>query len=366
MNDELVAFTSSPGPLLFIAYPLQPVSPESAGGAEQMLATLAAEFARRDWPITTAAATGSRVAGELIETVTIPRQLDQYEIERRRHAAAILRLIRQRQAARPFAIVHDESSFFWTHARRVSAPVLATLHLPRSFYDQSLFADLAPNVSFNCVSHSQAATFADLPSLVGVIENGILVERFPYTRSKDNYLLFLGRICPEKGVHLAIAVARRARLPLVIAGQIYPFREHQQYFEQQIRPHLDGLGVRLVESPALDHKLELLRRARAVLVPSLCAETSSLVSLEAMACGTPVIAFRQGALPEIVADRRTGFIVETAEQMAEAVYQVATIDPRNCRLRVEQRFTAARMAANYAGLYRRILNEGAYRRPPAA
>ena len=267
---------------------------------------------------------------------------------------------------RPFALVHDQSSSFWTEAHAVPAPLLATLHLPRPFYDQRLFSRLAPNVRFNCVSRSQAATFADLPALLGVIENGIPVARFPFTRDKDNYLLWLGRFCHEKGAHVAIDVARRARLPLIVAGQVYPFRDHQQYFQQQIRPHLDGCAVRHIDSPSFALKLELLRRARAVLVPSLCAETCSLVSLEAMACGTPVVAFRQGALPEIVADHRTGYVVDSADEMADVVPRVASLDPSECRRRVARHYNSQRMAADYASLYRRVQSEVGHKLQPAA
>jgi glycosyltransferase involved in cell wall biosynthesis len=252
--------------------------------------------------------------------------------------------------------VHDQGGAFWPHADAVDAPVLATLHLPRSFYDPGLFSGLAPNVFFNCVSRAQARTFTDLPRMMGVVENGIAVERFPFTREKDSYLLWLGRICEEKGAHLAIEVARQTRMPLVLAGQVYPFSYHQSYYDRAVRPHLGGAArIRFVEAPLFEQKVELLRHARAVLVPSLCDETSSLVSLEAMACGTPVVAFRRGGIPEVVADGETGFVVDTAEQMADAVEQVAAIDPNTCRQRVERNYSARRMAADYARLYERVL-----------
>jgi glycosyltransferase involved in cell wall biosynthesis len=236
-------------------------------------------------------------------------------------------------------------------------PVLATLHLPRSFYRQELFEATAPNVFFNCVSEAQAFSFRDLPNLLGIVENGIAFDRFPLAREKADYVLWLGRICEEKGPHLAIAAAQSSGVSLVIAGQIYPFSYHQQYFEREIRPRLSS-KVRFVDTPLAAQKLKLLRNARALLLTSTAEETSSLVAMEAMACGTPVIAFRRGAFPEVVEDGETGFVVETIEEMGAALERVGEISPKACRARVERDFSASRMAQEYEELYKRVLSAG--------
>jgi glycosyltransferase involved in cell wall biosynthesis len=234
---------------------------------------------------------------------------------------------------------------------------------------------------FNCVSESQARAFDDLPNLLGVVQNGIPLERFSFQDTalfgaqncrdwkparnqggdaSSKYVLWLGRICEEKGPHLAIAAARHADIPLVIAGQVYPFRYHQDYFEREIKPYLSGSAdgeVRFVESPHFNDKLELLRKARAVLLTSTAEETSSLVAMEAMACETPVVAFRRGAFPEIVADGVTGFVVDTIEEMAAALRRVDQISPQSCRQRVKEHFTADRMRREYEALYRLVLRE---------
>ena len=140
-----------------------------------------------------------------------------------------------------------------------------------------------------------------------------------------------------------------------LAGQVYPFGYHQEYFARAIRPHLDCGRVRLVEAPSFSQKLDLLAHARAVLVPSLCEETSSLVSLEAMACGTPVIALRRGGVPEVVADGVTGLLTDTPAELPALIARAASLDSRACRRHVERSFSARRMAAGYARLYRRLL-----------
>jgi glycosyltransferase involved in cell wall biosynthesis len=154
-------------------------------------------------------------------------------------------------------------------------------------------------------------------------------------------------------------------LPLMIAGQVYPFRYHQDYFDREIRPHLfPGSSIRFINTPSFEQKTELLRCARALLLTSTVEETSSLVAMESMACGTPVIAFRRGAFSEVVADGETGFVVETLEEMAEAVGLLSKISPEACRARVERHFTVQRMALEYQTLYRQVL--AAAKKPVAA
>jgi glycosyltransferase involved in cell wall biosynthesis len=142
---------------------------------------------------------------------------------------------------------------------------------------------------------------------------------------------------------------------VILAGQVYPFSYHEEYFRRDIRPHLDGKYATMVDSPTLEQKRDLLQHARAILVPSLVEETSCLVAMEAMACGTPVVAFRRGAIPEVVAHGRTGFVVDTVQQMADAVERLGEIDAFECRSYVEEEYSAAAMADRYEDLYDRVL-----------
>jgi glycosyltransferase involved in cell wall biosynthesis len=231
----------------------------------------------------------------------------------------------------------------------VKGYVLATLHLPRELYPSDAFEGLAENVYFNCVSESQRREFTDLPRMLGVVRNGIAVERFAVGGQKSGYVLWMGRVCPEKAPHLAIAAARRAGVPIVLAGQVYPFRWHEDYWERKVKPLIDGDRVRWLPLPSFAERTKLLREARALLVSSQIAETTSLVALEAMASGTPVIAFAAGALAEVV-PKGTGFLVGNVEEMARACVDVSRIRAQDCRAWVEREYSAKAMADGYEAM----------------
>jgi glycosyltransferase involved in cell wall biosynthesis len=171
--------------------------------------------------------------------------------------------------------------------------------------------------------------------------------------AKRNFVLALGRVCPEKGFHLALDAAEMAGAPLLIAGQVFPYPFHQHYFEAEIRPRL-GPNARFLGPVGFARKRRLLSAARCLLVPSLVAETGSLVAMEALACSTPVVAFPAGALAEIVEPGVTGFLVNDAREMAEAIVMAAEIDPEQCRATARRRFSLDRMVERYFVVYERL------------
>jgi glycosyltransferase involved in cell wall biosynthesis len=355
--------------ILYIAYPLLTVSDQSAGGAEQVLWNLEREMFRRGAATTVAASAGSRIAGELFATgqpCTVP---DDYERRNREHQEQVLEYMhrRSRQGC-GFDLVHDMSGSFWGRAGAVDVPVLATLHLPRSFYAPQSFQNVPANVCFSCVSRAQARTFGDLGGMLAVVPNGIALERFdqdahapadgqPWPR---NGLLWLGRICEEKAPHLALEIAGRAGLPITLAGQVYPFSYHQEYFEREVAPRLRrGWQAKYVCSPSFEQKRSLLRRAQALLITSLAEETSSLVAMEAAASGTPVIALRRGALTEIVKEGITGFLVEDVDSALAVCRSLGEISAAACMQYAKENFSGAAMADGYSRLYTRIVEAAA-------
>ena len=171
--------------------------------------------------------------------------------------------------------------------------------------------------------------------------------------AKRGFALMLSRICPEKGVHLAIDAARQAGMPLLIGGEVYPYPAHQRYFEEEVAPRLDG-SRRFLGPVGGARKRRLLAAAQCVVIPSLVAETSSLVAREALAAGTPVVALRRGALAETIEHGRTGLLVDSAEELPDAMRAAAGLAPRDCRDAARARFSLETMIAAYFAVYERL------------
>lgn len=346
---------------LYVAYPLLTVSGESAGGAEQVLWTLEHEMAQRGMSTTVAASAGSQVSGELFATGAPCSEPDDYERRRNEHEDRIVEFVKRKSAkGKVFDLIHDMSGSFWQRATEVDVSVLATLHLPRSFYPSKSFENIPANVSFNCVSQSQSRSFTDLPNMIGFVPNGIALERFlanrgavPATRKG---LLWLGRICEEKAPHLALEIAERAGLPITIAGQVYPFSYHRRYFEREVAPRLRRIpNATFLSSPSFAAKSRLLRESQALLITSMANETSSLVAMEAAASGTPAIAFDRGALPDVVRHEKTGFIVKDIVGAVEACGRLEEISCAACSDYAKENFSSGAMADGYGQIYRKVM-----------
>jgi len=350
--------TRSPLRILYIAYPLLTVTDASAGGAEQVLWTLEREMARRGTLTTVAASAGSRVSGTLFSTGEPCTRNDDFDCRNREHQERIIDFVKQRwREGRAFDLIHDMSGSFWPRAAEIQAPVLVTLHLPRHFYPAASFESVPANVSFNCVSQSQARTFPGLEPKMDVVPNGISLDRIQPNYGERNGLLWLGRICEEKGPHVALDIAARSGLPMTLAGQVYPFSYHQEFFEREIEPRLkQNPKAKWINTPSRELTLQLLRTASALLITSLVDETSSLVAMEAAASGTPVIAFARGALPEVVKDGVTGFISGNVDDAIEKLKQVDSISPEECDRHAQRSFSAAAMAERYERLYAALVS----------
>jgi glycosyltransferase involved in cell wall biosynthesis len=342
--------------VLSVGFPLAPVGPDAAGGAEQVLSMLDEALLEAGHRSLVVAPEGSTTRGTLYATPPArpPYHDDVCKRVRRDHAQNIVRVLSENDVD----IVHLHGVDFFEYLPPAGVRALVTLHLPPSFYPRRALPPDRAETFVHCVSESQMRRFPAavrgshrvLPPLA----NGIRTERFRPAAHKNHRLaVALGRICPEKGFHLALDAAREAGVDLELAGAVFGYPAHEDYFTRQIAPRLDERR-RFVGTLGLREKVEWLARARCLLVPSLVEETSSLVAMEALASGTPVVAFRAGALTEIVENGRTGFLVDDASSMAAAIDACGDIDPRVCRETAERRFSASVMSARYLDRYLRL------------
>jgi glycosyltransferase involved in cell wall biosynthesis len=335
--------------ILSIAYPFAPVRPDPVGGAEQILARLDRALVEAGHRSTVIAAQGSRVAGRLIAAPAVDGIID--AAARERVKSSVKAATAEALTREAFDLVHLHSLDFSEYLPAPGVPVLVTLHLPLELYPQAALRPSRAGTWLLPVSSSQTRGRQDLP-LLPAIENGVDLPP-PRPHSRRGYALALGRICPEKNFADALDASRLAGCALLLAGRVYGYREHLDYFDAEIAPRLDS-ARRWIGWIAGDRKRRLLAGARCVLIPSRIAETSSLVAMEALAAGVPVIAYPAGALPEIIEHGRTGFIAEDVASMARAIRAAGRIDPEECRRAARERFCAQRMVREYLALYRRL------------
>ena len=332
-----------------VAYPFATVTADPVGGAEQVLAHIDRALVAAGHRSIVIAPEGSRVAGELDAVPAATEAIDD-DVRERIHRAVRAHLRDAIAYERPH-VVHVHGIDFAAYLPPPGPPVLATLHLPLDWYPAEALAPTRPGTWLHPVSAHQARIAPAGATLGPPIENGVDLEVVP--AMKRGFALALGRVCAEKGIDDAIDAARRASTPLLIAGTIFPYAEHRRYFAECVSPRLDG-SRRWIGSVEGRRKMRLLAQARCVLVASKARETSSLVAMEAIAAGTPVVAYRAGALPEIVEHGRTGFIVDDVGAMAAAIAEVDRIDSDECRRRARERFPVERMTRAYLDRYREL------------
>jgi glycosyltransferase involved in cell wall biosynthesis len=325
------------------------VPPEGYGGTERVVSYLTEELVRLGHDVTLFATADSETTADL-EPMS-PRgarsggNLDPRLFETRMLAEAYRR-------SDEFDVIHCHTDYVGLPlAEHVGTPTLVTLHgrldipgLPTVFRD-------FPNVAYVSISDSQRAPVPDI-HWVATVYHGLPKRSYSFQAEASEYLLFLGRICPEKAPDRAIRIATRAGVPLRIAAKVDPV--DQDYFEASVRPLLDDRLVDFLGEIGGEEKLQLLAHARALLFPIDWPEPFGLVMIESLACGTPVVARRRGSVPEILRDGETGFVCETDDELCQAVARVHELDRRCCRAEFESRFTDTRMAENYVAVYETI------------
>ncbi len=358
--------------VLSVAFPYAAVGPKAVGGAEVICSQMEAALVEAGYRSVVVAHAVSAPVGRLYGTAVPPGTITdalRAEVEVA-HQRNIDRALRENEVS----LVHMHGLDFDRYRIPEHVPVLVTLHLPPGWYPETIW-DLPANYHLVCVSETQRrACPAAAQGRLQVIGNGVALPDASSLRSQGRYALMLARICEEKNLHAGLEAARLAQMPALLAGEVFPYEAHQRYFTEQIEPRLTAEGsqhearhggaaqessARFVGAVADEEKARLLSRAACLLLPSLAPETSSLVAMEALAAGVPVIAMRVGAVPEIVQHGVTGFLVDPDENavqaMAEAIGRLGEIDRPACRQSAAERFGLDRMASGYLHLYDRLV-----------
>lgn len=262
------------------------------------------------------------------------------------------------QAADEFDIIHNHTYPGVRYGTLVATPTVTTLHNPLRKAILPMFEAFA-EVPYVSISKAQQ-TPAPMLNYIGIVYNGVDTDELEYSSDSKGYLLHIGLICRRKGSHHAVAVARRLGLPLTLAGRVPT--EETEFFHSEIEPYVDGTRIQYIGEVGGIERVELFQGAMALLVPIEWDEPFGLVMAEAMACGTPVVAFRRGSVPEIIIDGLVGFVVADETGMIDAVRRIDRIQRKTCRNHVVSKFSLDVMTDAYEGVYAKVLETSAPRR----
>jgi len=328
------------------------VPPKYYGGTERVVSYLTEELVCQGHEVTLFASGDSVTKAHLVAACRRSLRMDKHCVDRMAHHILMLEHMLQRAAE--FDIVHFHTDYLhFPLSRREQITHVTTLHgrldIPDLVPLHQEFRDM-PVIS---ISDGQREP---LPwaNWQATVYHGLPADMYQFRDEPGSYLAFLGRVSPEKRVDRAIEIAKQVRIPLKIAAKVD--RVDTDYFETVVEPLLRHPFVEFVGEIGEGEKAEFLGNAYALLFPIDWPEPFGLVMIEAMACGTPVIAYRGGAVPEVMEEGHTGFIVEGLEDAVEAVLRVPELSRKRCREVFDQRFTAARMAHDYVQVYERLIN----------
>jgi glycosyltransferase involved in cell wall biosynthesis len=329
------------------------VPPHGYGGIERVVALLADGLVDGGHDVTLFASGGSRTRATLVSPFPEPPsvRIGQASPALEHALACIVR-------ADEFDVINDHSGELAAALLGLALPTPGchTVHGPLTGEDGRIYHGIAranPSVRLISLSLSQRTPAADLPWLANC-PNALDLERYTPGAGKDDYVLFLGRMAPEKGPARAIRAARALGLEIRLAGKLQDPQEIA-HFEEEVRPLL-GPGVEYLGEVSLDEKVDLLQRARATLFPISWPEPFGLVMIESMACGTPVVAMRHGAVPEVLEDGVGAVIVDDEHDLVAGLERALTMSGEDARGVAVDRFSPERMVADYAGAYRRLLD----------
>jgi glycosyltransferase involved in cell wall biosynthesis len=338
--------------IAMLAPPWIPVPAPAYGGIEEVVRVLCRGLVERGHDVTLLAPPGSRSSADVVPLLDEPHPEDiELSLVEANHVSAAFDLIKDARAnGRPFDVLHDHCpGVAVAMADSLDVPVVHTLHGPFDEHRAELYRRHGHKATLVAISEAQRAEAPEGVACDWVIPNPIDLDEWPFSEDKDDALLFMGRMDPDKGPDRAIAAAQAAGSRLILAGPVQP--DHTEFFDAEVAPHLDDEQTCYVGAVGGAQRTRLFARSRGLLMPIDWPEPFGLVMVEALACGTPVIAFDQGSASEIIDHGKTGYLVRDVEQMAQAIGELDRIAPAACRASVERRFGLPHVVASYEQVY---------------
>lgn len=326
------------------------VPPQLYGGTERVVSYLTEELVQLGHEVTLFASGDSKTSAELVPMCSKALRLDTNCVDGLAHHVSMLEQVVR--AADRFEVIHFHIDYLHYPLSRLKKWAhVTTLHGRLDLPDLDPLYEEYSDMPVISISDAQRRPLPQA-NWVSTVYHGLPPQHYTFHSSPDEYLAFLGRISPEKRVDRAIEIAERVGMPLKIAAKVD--EADREYFEDSIAPLLEASHVEFLGEIGEEEKESFLGNARALLFPIDWPEPFGLVLIEAMSCGTPVVAFRNGSVPELIEDGETGFIVENVGDAVDAVQRIDHISRARCRAVFEERFTATHMAQNYLDVYERI------------
>lgn len=340
-----------------VAPMFEAVPPTHYGGTERVVSYLTEELVRRGHDVTLFASGDSETTARLVPTTE--RSLRQrFTLEELKTVSLPLHLAMLGEVfaqAHEFDVMHCHFDYWpFPFAKLVNAPIVTTLHGRLDLDCLPPIFEKFPKTPLVSISRSQRPPLKAIrPNWVGNVYNAVPVKKFPFRRRAGKYLLFVGRIAPEKRLDSAIEIAKRSGMPLKIAAKVDPY--DQDYFDREIKHLLDDPLVEFIGEVDEQRKRELMAGAYALTFPIDWPEPFGMVMIESLACGTPVLALKRGSVPEVLRHGITGWVGETVDDLVAAVPRIKELDRSICRQAAEARFSVAAMADGYEQVYRRVM-----------
>ncbi len=333
---------------------IESVPPRLYGGTERIVSYLTDELVRLGHDVTLFASGDSTTAAELVPCARMALRLDADVKDQFPYYMTMIDKVRER--ADEFDIIHFHIDYFqFPLFKDIGDKTVTTLHSRQDVSDLKTLYAAFPELPLVSISDAQRRPVASA-NFAGTVHHGLPIDlHTPNLKPSGDYVAFLGRISPEKRVDRAIRIARAAGIPIRIAAKVD--KADREYYEHEIKPMLSLPGVEFIGEINDRQKPEFLGNARAMLFPIDWPEPFGLVMIESMACGTPVLAFRNGSVPEVIDEGLSGYIVDSEDEAVSVLRQTVTLDRRQVRRRFEERFSAARMAKDYVNIYYKLLSQ---------